>query len=390
MIPLDNTDLKIVIRTFAGLEETLAAEILSIGGRNIKELTRAVSCTGDLGFVYKANFALRTAINILVPVFEFKAGTEDEFYKQLSNFAWEDYQSVNQTFLIQAVIGGSSVFNHTLYLAQKTKDALADRFNRLQNKRPSVSKTNPDLYYTIHADDDRFTLSLDSSGEILFKRGYRQTAGEAPLNEVLGAAIVLASGWNPPRVLYNPMCGSGTIAIEAALIQTKVPPGVFREKFAFMEWPGFNKELFTTISEGLINRITDNEYLRIICSDITKKAIVQTRENAEAAKVEDFLEVEQCDFFASEAHAGIGTVIINPPYNERMEIADVEAFYAGIGSTLKHKYAGCTAWVFTAWPDAVKHIGLRPSRKIKLFNGSLECKLLRYDLYEGSKRRSDS
>ncbi len=383
---MENKDnLKIIIRTFAGLESVLATEVLRLGGRNIKELVRAVQCEGDLGFVYKANFSLRTAINVLVPIFEFKARDEDQFYKKLSEFAWDEIQTVDQTFVISPVLGNKSVFNHSLYLAQKTKDALVDFFNAKYKKRPSVDKEKPDIYYSIHADDEKFSLALDSSGDILYKRGYREMALEAPLNEVLAAGLVQLSGWSLPRPLYNPMCGSGTIAIEAALHSANVPPGFFRDGFAFKNWKNYDESLFDLISEKALERIKD-DYIKIQASDISKRAVSTTKDNVESAKVEDLVEISVEDFFKSEPNLGPGTVIINPPYSQRMELEDEKGFYKEIGNTLKRNYPGCRAWVLTANLDAAKFIGLKPTWKYTVFNGSLECRFLGFELYDGSKK----
>ncbi|MBX7180672.1 MAG: class I SAM-dependent RNA methyltransferase [Bacteroidia bacterium] len=382
---MEQENMKIIIRTFAGLEGVLAAEVLRLGGRNIKELVRAVQCEGDMGFVYKANFSLRTAINILVPIYEFKARDEDQFYKKLKEFAWDEIQDVDQTFVINPVLGNKAVFNHSLYLAQKTKDALADFFMEKYKKRPSVDKNRPAIYYSIHADDEKFSLALDSSGEILFKRGYRESALEAPLNEVLGAGLVMLSGWSLPRPLYNPMCGSGTIGIEAALMAANVPPGFFREEFAFQKWKKYDEALFDLISEKALERIKD-DYIKVWCSDHSKKAVSITKENIESAKVEDLVEIGLEDFFKSEPKLGPGTVIINPPYSQRMELEDEMEFYKEIGNTLKRNYAGCRAWVLTANLDAAKFIGLKPTWKYTVYNGSLECRFLGFELYDGSKK----
>jgi len=383
---MQNTDkLKIIIRTFSGLESVLAAEVLRLGGRNIKELVRAVQCEGDLGFVYKANFCLRTAINILVPIYEFKARDEHQFYKKLIDFNWDEIQTIEQTFSINPVLGNKSVFNHSLYLAQKTKDALVDYFNAKFQKRPSVDKENPDIYYSIHADDENFSLALDSSGLILYKRGYREMALDAPLNEVLAAGLVQLSGWSLPRPLYNPMCGSGTLAIEAALLSANVPPGFFRTGFAFKNWKNYDEALFELITEKALEKIKD-DYIKIVASDSSKIAVSATNENIGSAKVEDLVQVSMEDFFTSQPQIGPGTVLINPPYSERLKLEDEKAFYQEIGNTLKRNYAGCRAWILTANLDAAKFIGLKPTWKYTVFNGSLECRFLGFDLYDGSKK----
>lgn len=378
-------EFRMVAKTMPGLETELARELLKIGARNIEEHRRAVSFVGDKGTMYKANYLLRTALRILMPVEQFEARTEQELYDGIRRIDWEQWMGPDDTLAVDAT-ANSEFFDHTFYLAQKTKDAIVDQFRDKHGRRPSVEKFSPTLRINIHVNETAVTVSLDSSGDSLHKRGYREDTGRAPLNEVLAAGMLALSGWNKRSRLIDPMCGSGTLLIEAALLATNVPAGWFRESFGFQRWRDYEPELWEKITEGAISRI-NNETVEILGSDVSYNVLRKARENIKLAKVDDIVKTACQDFFDSEPpEQGAGMLILNPPYGERMAQDDVATLYKQIGDTLKKKYAGYQAWMITSNPDGLRAVGLRPSRKIALWNGPLECRFVRYDLYEGTKK----
>lgn len=372
--------------TFHGLEDVLANELLKLGARDIVPFKRGVAFTGDKGFLYKANLCLRTALKILVPIYSFKASHENELYEGIKRFDWSQYLTPESTIAIDSTVN-SDFFNHTLYVSQKTKDAICDQFVYKVNKRPNVDLEKPDLRIYVHIFKDQVNVSLDSSGDTLYKRGYRVDIDTAPIKEVLAAGIVLLSGWQPHLPLYDGMCGSGTLGIEAALYANNIPPGVFREEFGFMRWNDFDKELFDKIYESCINKIKeDTPY--ILSSDIDLKPLEIAKRNGAAAKVDDVIQYKHISFFDLKPNKPHGTILLNPPYDERMKIEDTNAFYKKIGDKLKQDFGGWNCWLITSNMEAIKHIGLHPSKKITLFNAALECKLLKYEMYSGSKKAS--
>ncbi len=372
--------------TFHGLEDVLANELLKLGARDIVPFKRGVAFTGDKGFLYKANLCLRTALKILVPIYSFKASHENELYEGIKRFDWSQYLTPESTIAIDSTVN-SDFFNHTLYVSQKTKDAICDQFVDKVNKRPNVDLEKPDLRIYVHIFKDQVNVSVDSSGDTLYKRGYRVDIDTAPIKEVLAAGIVLLSGWQPHLPLYDGMCGSGTLGIEAALYANNIPPGVFREEFGFMRWNDFDKELFDKIYESCINKIKeDTPY--ILSSDIDLKPLEIAKRNGAAAKVDDVIQYKHISFFDLKPNKPHGTILLNPPYDERMKIEDTNAFYKKIGDKLKQDFGGWNCWLITSNMEAIKHIGLHPSKKITLFNAALECKLLKYEMYSGSKKAS--
>ncbi|MGV4413383.1 THUMP domain-containing class I SAM-dependent RNA methyltransferase [Chryseobacterium sp. T1] len=380
---MDIDNLQIQIKTFFGLEDILAEEVRKLGGRNVEVKNRAVNCEGDLGFLYKINYSCRTALKILVPLTTFKAWNESKFYDKLFNFPWEDYMSVDQSFAIDTTIN-SDRFTHSQFMMLKMKDAIADSFNFKYHKRPSVDSKNPDIKFHLHIDRELVTISMDSSGDALFKRGYRQEQTEAPINEVLASGMLHIAGWDGKGNFLDPMCGSGTLLIEAAMIAMDLPAQIFRKRFAFQNWKNYDEELFKTIKEYRINRVREFTG-KIVGYDIDNRALNAARANIEAAEMEDVIEVRRQDFFESEKDMFPLSVVFNPPYDERISIND-EDFYKKIGDTFKQHYPNTLAWLISADLDAPKKIGLRPSRKVKLFNGKLECRFLQYEMYDGSKK----
>ena len=361
----------------------MADEISAIGGTDVQLLTRAVRYRGDQALLYKSNYMLRTALKVLKPIATFKIFNDHQLYRHVKRIPWEDFLGPDDTFAIHAVTN-SDIFRHSKYIALKSKDALVDRLRDLHGARPSVDTRNPDLQIHVHIDDKLCSVALDSSGATLARRGYKTDITEAPMSEVLAAGIVLLSGWDGNSPFIDPMCGSGTLAIEAALIAHNVPPGSWRG-FGFEKWRDFDPELWDAVRE----EARPVELLKglIRCSDINPKAVAIARANARRAHVEEAIIFDTEDFLLSEAKASGGVLIMNPPYGERLENQeDIAAFYGDIGTRLKHHYAGRSALILSSNLDALKKVGLRTSRRHKLFNGPLECRLYHYVLYDGSKK----
>lgn len=380
---MDTQNLKIQIKTFFGLEPVLAEEIKKLGGANVEIKNRAVNCEGDLGFLYKINYSARTALKILVPVLTFKAWDESRFYDKLFAFPWDDYMSVDQSFAIDATVY-SERFRHSQFMSQKMKDAVVDYFKFHHRKRPNVDTTNPDIKFHLHIDRELVTVSLDASGDPLFKRGYRREQGEAPINEVLASGMLQLAGWDGKGNFLDPMCGSGTLLIEAAMIAMDLPAQIFRKKFAFQNWKNYDAELFQKIKEVRINRIKEFTG-KIVGYDLDSQMLNAAHLNVEAAEMEDVIEIKRQDFFESKKELFPLLMVFNPPYDERIEITDDE-FYKKIGDTFKKSYPNTLAWFISSDLDAAKKVGLRPSRRIKLFNGKLECRFLQFEMYEGTKK----
>ncbi|HQF29213.1 MAG TPA: THUMP domain-containing protein [Bacteroidia bacterium] len=378
------TDLRIVVSTYAGLEELLAKELRQLGGRDVEIHTRAVSCVGDKGFMYKVNFCSRLALRVMVSLTSFNIKDGDDLYREVAAIDWTEFMKVSQTFAVRCTLN-SELFDTNLYPALKVKDAIADSFRSNGGKRPDVEKENPDLEVMVFINRERCTILLNSSGESLHRRGYRAEVDKAPLSEVLAAGIIMLSGWEPHKPLVDFMCGSGTIPIEAALMAANIPPGTFRKQFAFEKWPDFDEALYKTIREKQIERINDNP-VRIYGNEINRFVIAKAEENVRNAGVEDMVQLSLGDFNDFERPSGNGVVIINPPYGEKLQPEDLEALYKSIGDRFKKHYAGYKAWIFTGSPEGAKAVGLRSNRKIKLFNGPIECRLLGYELFEGSKK----
>ena len=377
---------EMIAKTLFGFEELLENELRQLGAQNIKKGVRNVCFTGDKGFMYKCNIGLRTAIKILKPILQFNVKDENELYKKIKDIAWEKYIDVDATLAVSATLSGDR-FTHSQYIALKTKDAIVDRFRDLTGKRPNIDLRFPDLKIDIHINRNRCSVALDSSGESLHKRGYKIATNIAPINEVLAAGLLLLSGWDGQSDFMDPMCGSGTILIEAAMIACKIPPNLMRNEFAFERWKDWDVDLYETIENSLLSKTRDFQH-KIIGFDKSPSAIRKANENIKNAHLEDFIYIKHEDFFKTQKGGEARLhMLFNPPYGERLEL-DMETFYGQIGSTLKHNYAGTTAWFITYNLEALKHIGLKTSRKIKLYNAKLEARLVRYDMYSGTKKTS--
>ena len=373
----------IITKTLFGFEELLATELRALGATNIEVLNRAIKCSGGQELLYKINLLSRTALRVLVPIATFTASNEDKLYKKIRDIDWSTYIGVDQTFAIDATTH-SEIFNHSKYAALKCKDAIADQFRDKTGRRPSVNTEDPDLRINVHIADKLVNIALDSSGEHLDRRSYRLSRTEAPINEVLAAGIILMTGWDGKSHFIDPMCGSGTFAIEAAMMASHRPPGMFRH-FAFEKWSDFDARLWRKIrAEAEANICSPTS--KIVANDMDAHAVSMARQNAARAGVDKLITFANQDFLATHSEAGAGVVVMNPPYGERLQHDDLNAFYTEIGTRLKHFYEGFDAWIISADLRALKFIGLRPSRKVALFNGSLECRLHKFELYSGSMK----
>lgn len=375
---------KMLAKTMFGFEELLEKELKDLAALNVEKGVRSVSFEGDKGFMYKANLCLRTAIKILKPIHSFRVKSEQDLYDKVYRMDWNQYLSYDHTFAIDATVN-SELFNHSLYIALKTKDAIADKFREQHNKRPSVDLKYPDLRVNVHIQKNECTISLDSSGQSLHQRGYKTATNIAPINEVLAAGLILLSGWDGQSDFMDPMCGSGTIPIEAAMIACNIPANINRREFAFEKWGDYDQDLFDKIVESSLKRVREFHH-KIYALDKVSSAVRKATDNVKNANLSDYIQVEQNDFFQTEkASEEKLHMVFNPPYGERLAI-NMEEFYANIGDTLKQKYPHTDAWFITSNLESIKHVGLRPSRKIKLFNGKLESRLLKYEIYAGSKK----
>lgn len=379
-----NSNFKMSAKTFFGMENILAIELKNLGAQSIEIKNRLVHFVGDKGFMYKANLSLRTALKILKPIHTAKVRNENELYNMAYNFPWQNYLGVEQSLAIDSVVFGDN-FTHSLYVSQKIKDAIVDRFRADTGDRPNVDLDNPDIRINVHIDRETCTLSLDSSGNSLHHRGYRTVTNIAPINEVLAAGIILLSGWNCQKDFLDPMCGSGTILIEAAMIACNIPANINRKKFAFEKWKDWDEDLFFKIEAAQIDKICSPP-CSIIGFDKVPSAIEKAKINISNAKLEDFITLSRKDFFHSKKYDDRPLhIVTNPPYGERLD-GNIADLYGKIGDTLKQEYQDTNAWIISSNIEAIKNVGLRPSRKIKLFNGKLESKLLMYSIYKGTKK----
>lgn len=377
-----------IAKTFWGLEEVLEDELKKMGAENTEKLNRAVKFQGDKAMLYKSNVYSRTALKIVVPLKTFRAKSESALYREVYEYKWESLFNLYNTFLIDGVVN-SEYFKHSQYASLKTKDAIADRFRNKYNKRPSVDKKNPDFRINLHISKDQCTLSLDSSGESLHKRGYKAKNVKAPLNEVLAAGLILLSGWDKKSPFIDPMCGSGTLPIEAALIANDIPPGVYREKFSFENWHDFDPNLFRPIKSQTTAKFRHK--IKIQGCDISEEAIETTRKNLEKSNLIKDVElfVQSISEYKPPAK-NKGTVIINPPYDYKLKEKDIQAFYHKIGNILKKNYTGYDVWIFSHHKEALKSIGLHATNKMTLYNGPLECKFQKYNIYEGTLKNKQT
>ncbi len=382
---------QMIAKTFKGLEDVLAQELTELGANDIQKERRAVSFTGDLSTLYRANFCLRTASRILVPIAVFRASNADAVYEQVKLIDWSLFMNVHTTFSIDTT-SFSDTFRNSLFVTYRVKDAIADYWMEREQKRPSIKLTSPDLYLNVHIANETVTISLDSSGESLHKRGYREANTEAPINEALAAGMLLLAGWHGQSNFFDPMCGSGTILIEAALIAQNIAPGVFRKSFAFEKWLDFDKDLFESIyNDDSHERVFTH---KIYGSDAGYYAVQTALKNIKSAGMQNIIEVRQIRLEeirlqgVADAPATEGAmVMINPPYGERLaQDKDILRLYEDMGKALKFQFTGATAWIISSNDEALRCIGLKPTEKIRLLNGDLDCQFNRYDLFAGEHK----
>ena len=386
-----------IAKTFKGLEEVLAQELIALGANNVQIGRRAVSFTGDKAMLYRANLCLRTALRILVEISASRhleitrsRKPEDALYEIVKGIDWSKYMTAESTFAIDATVY-SELFLNSRFVTYRVKDAIADYWMERANRRPNVDTENPDIRINVHIANESVTVSLDSSGESLHKRGYRVATTEAPINEVLAAGMLLMAGWKGESDFYDPMCGSGTIPIEAALIARNIAPGVFRKEFGFEKWPDFDAELWNDIYN---DDSQEREFThKIYGSDASFYAIQQATKNVKSAGVTRDVELRQIRMeeikWGNEKMSKCENplVMINPPYGERLASnKDMEELYGKIGTALKHQFAGATAWIISSNEAAMKCIGLKPSKKMRLLNGELDCQFNKYELFQGKRK----
>ena len=380
-------EFQMLAKTFKGLESVLAKELIELGANNVQIERRAVSFTGDKRMLYTANFCLRTASRVLVPIANFKAKKTDDIYEQVKQLDWAQYMTAKTSFLIDATVY-SDLFRHSQFVTYRVKDAIVDWWMEHGGVRPSVQLTNPDMYLNVHIAGDVVTLSLDSSGESLHKRGYRVANTQAPINEALAAGMLLLAGWDGQSDFYDPMCGSGTLLIEAALIARNIAPGIYRKGFAFEKWANFDADLFEDIYSD-DSRERDFEH-KIYGSDAGFYAVQAATKNVQSANLQRDIEVRQIrleELRLADTNTENALVMINPPYGERLsQDKNVLRLYQDMGTALKHQFSGATAWIISSNEEALKCVGLRPAKKIHLVNGDLECLFNKYELFKGDRK----
>ena len=380
-LKMENT-FKMVAKTMAGLENVLAEELTAMGAQNVEPLYRAVSFEGDKALMYRANYCCRTALRILRPITSFVARNEMMLYNNIFKIQWHEIFNINETFAIDAVTSGN-YFTHSQYAALKVKDAIADEFREHFGARPSVDVENPDLRINVHIENEKVTLSFDSSGESLHKRGYRKSVDKAPMNEVLAAGLIKLTGWKCDCNFVDCMCGSGTLPIEAAMLAMGIPAGFFRKKWGFMTWHDFDKELWQNVVLDAGAEMEEFDY-EILASDHSAKAVEIAKANITNAHLQHDIKLSKQDMFDMVPPEGGGIMIINPPYGERLEEKDIINLYKGIGDALKKNFKGFEAWIISSNKDVLKLVGLKPSKKIDVYNGPLECKFEKFEIFEGS------
>lgn len=376
-----------VAKTMYGLESVLAEELIKLGAKDVQKLNRAVSFIGDAALLYKINYCCRTAVSVLLPVKEFEVNKQQDLYDGIVSIPWEKMFAVDCTMVVNAVVFEAE-FTNSLYVALRTKDAIVDRFRRLFNQRPSIDKENPEIKVEVNLYKNRCIVSLDSSGVSLFKRGYRQTTGMAPINEVLAAGLIQLAGWDTKKTFYDPMCGSGTLLIEAAMYAANIPAQYYRKlPFAFQFWNDYDPMLWKYTKKECDMQMGESE-CEIYGSDVSSKSIDMAMQNIKEAKLHKDIQVFQKDFLQAEPPAETGLIVSNPPYGERLQKDDLVGFYQNMGDWLKRKYENYDVWFISSDEYAMKMLGLHPSIKMTLYNGSLECKYEKFEMYKGSKKIS--
>ncbi len=376
-----------IAKTFAGLEPVLADEIRALGADKVREIKRGVSFEGDIRLLYRAHYELRTALRILVPIYSFPAHDERSLYNGVREVDWSEFMRVSDTLAIDATVR-SEVFRHSQYAALLTKDAIVDQFRDNTMRRPDVNTTAPTIRINLHIQGTHCDLSLDATDDSLHRRGYRRDTVDAPLNEVLAAGMILHTGWRGGSHFADPMCGSGTLPVEAAMIALRIPPQHKREMFGFHRWPDFQQKLWQSVKQEADSKIVQNYGFQILASDKDPRARNATALNVMSSGLEKFIQVEKTPFDKCIPPGASGTLITNPPYDERLKVEDMAEFYSSIGDQFKQAWAGWDAWLISSNREALKRVGLRPSKKITLYNGALECSFQKFEMYEGTMNDS--
>jgi putative N6-adenine-specific DNA methylase len=376
-------DFKLIAKTFSGLEYVLADELRSIGAKNVRPASRATFFEGNLETIYKANYHVRTALRILKEIHNFSFRDVDQFYLKCKTVNWSDYFGIEENFVINSTVINSKEFKNSMFASMRTKDAIADYFRDRTGKRPSVDTENPDIIINVHIHGNHCTLSIDSTGESLHKRGYRVKQGEAPLNEVLAAGMIRLSGWDGSTDFLDPMCGSGTLPIEAALIAQNIPAGKLRKDYAFEKWKDYDQLLWEKVRENFTKKEFTN---KIYASDVDSSNLLNAQTNARMALVFNKITFQKSDFRDLSIPLENATILTNPPYGERLREENLNGLYEMIGERLKHHYAGNSAWIISSALDSLRYVGLKTSAKLDLFNGPLKCKFNNYKLFAGKLR----
>ncbi len=376
-------EIRMIAKTFKGLEDVLVKELVALGANNIQKERRAVSFRGDKALMYKANLHLRTASRVLVPISTFRATDADTIYKKVKAINWAEYIDQNSSFAIDATVYSES-FHNSRFITYRVKDAIVDYFTEKEGARPNVKVSDPDLLINVHISHDMVTISLDSSGESLHKRGWRDAQTKAPINEALAAGLLLMAGWDGQCDFVDPMCGSGTFLIEAAMIALNIPPGIYRQGFGFEHWKDFDRDLF----EELYNDDSEEREFthHIYGSDSAFYAIKAAEKNVQSAGLQKYITLHQVQLQNLQAPSQNCLLLTNPPYGERIEPSDIHKLYGDIGTLLKHQFAGNEAWIISSNEGALKHVGLKPARKTKVLNGDLECLFVKYELFKGGHK----
>lgn len=379
-----------VAKTMQGLEEVLADELKAMGASDIELLSRAVAFRGDMRLLYRANYSCRTALSILKPFAEFEANSTDELYNQTYKIRWEKIMDLDSTFMIDSSTSGE-IFTHSYYASLRTKDAIVDRFKKLFGRRPSIDTENPQYKFNLHIRDNHVTLLMNSSGDSLHKRGYRQGVGVAPINEVLAAGMIKLTGWKCDTNFMDPMCGSGTLLIEAAMLANNIPAQYYRTQgFGFQKWKEYNIGEWKRIKTEEDRKIGMGDFdCEIWGNDLDMAVLEQCEKNLQYTKLHKDVMLYNGSFEFQAPPEGRTLIVTNPPYGERIKVEDLNEMYDKLGSTFKNLYGeGCEVWLISSDMEAIKHIGLKPSQRILLINGSLECRFLQYELYQGSRKAS--
>lgn len=380
MLDKKNHKFELTAKTFHGLEKVLASEIKKIGASEIKILKRAVSFKGDLKVIYKANYLLRTALNVLMSIKDFKAKTSDSLYDEVKKINWDDYIKIDETFVISSTVY-STFHTHSHFAALKVKDAIVDFFSEKYDKRPSIDTKEPDKRINLYISGDVCKISIDTSGDPLFKRQYRRDTDVAPLNEVLAAGMIMLTDYKGIEYFYDPMCGSGTILIEAARIFLNIPAGYSRKKYGFLKFANYDYKIWNEVKREAEKEIKEEINIKFIGTDINEKVVVIARRNIGNARLRNYIKIQAKDFLHSEFNDKKGLIITNPPYDVRLKSNNINLLYKEMGDTLKHGFKGWSAYIFSGNFEAIKKIGLKTSQRIELYNGKIECKLLKYDIF---------